>query len=335
MDATPHHAPPIVTLTLNPALDICTATAAVTPSDKLRCEAARTAPGGGGVNVARVVHRLGGEALAVVAAGGPTGQRVMSLLAAEALVATTVPIAGETRQCFNVTDRGSGAEYRFILPGPELAEAEWTRCLEAAFAAAQQASFIVVSGSLPPGPPPETLGVFARRCRQAGLRLVVDSSGASLACALKAGVHLVKPNLLELSEYVGRPLPDQAARLQACRDLIGAGAAEIVALTLGAEGALLVTADQALAAPALPVKAVSTIGAGDSFLGALLWAMNRDLPLAASLQHAAAAGAAALMSPGAGLCRRDEVLALAERVAVVAGTPASAFPQPALVRRPR
>ena len=318
MDATSRPAPRIVTVTLNPALDVSTATPRVTASDKLRCEAPRFAPGGGGVNVARVVQRLGGEALAVVTAGGTTGQRVMSMLAAEDLAVAMVSVRGETRQCFNVTDRGDGAEYRFVLPGPELSEPEWSRCLDAALAAAGPAGLVVVSGSLPPGPPPAIVGLFARRCREAGLRLVVESSGAALAGALKAGVYLAKANLRELTECLGRPLEGQAARLQACRDLIAAGSAEIVALTLGAEGALLVTADQALKATALPIKPVSTVGAGDSFLGGLLWAMTGELPLADGLRRASAAGAAALLSPGADLCHRDDVMRLAGEVDVAA-----------------
>jgi 6-phosphofructokinase 2 len=310
-------APRIVTLTLNPALDISTATAHVEPVHKLRCEAPRFDPGGGGINVARVVSRLGAETLAVFPVGGPAGQRLTGLLAAEGLNMQALPIAGETRESFSVTDRTDGSEYRFVLPGPVLSEAEWTACVEAAFAAALPDGLIVVSGSLAPGVPTRALADLARRCRSAGLRMVVDTSGEALEAALSGGVFLIKPSLRELSDLSGRPLPDQAARLAACRELIDSGAAEIIALSLGAEGALLVTAGEVFFAGALPVQAVSTIGAGDSFLAGLLWALTRKLPLASCLRHAAAAGAAALLSPGTALSHAADVLRLAGEVEVL------------------
>jgi 6-phosphofructokinase 2 len=184
--------------------------------------------------------------------------------------------------------------------------------------AARPGCLVVVSGSLPLGMPPAALADLARRCRSDGLRLVVDTSGEALQAALEAGVYLIKPSLRELSDLSGRVLADGAARLQACRDLIARGAVEIVALSLGAEGALLVTADKALFAKALPVEAVSTIGAGDSFLGGLLWALTNALPLAEALRYGAAAGAAALLSPGTRLSHPADVSRLAAEVRVTA-----------------
>lgn len=304
----------VVTLTLNPALDVATSVAKVEPVHKLRCGAPRFDPGGGGINVARVVHRLGGSALCVYPAGGSTGERLTSLLEAEGAPAAPVAIAGETRESFNVTDRADGSEYRFVLPGPQLSARELERCLEDAVAAAHRGGFLVASGSLPPGAPPGTLGDLAKRARAGGLRLVVDTSGPALAAALTGGVHLVKPNLRELSDHLGAPLPDAASRLQACRDLIASGAAEIVALSLGAEGALLVSAQEAWTVAAVAIRPASTVGAGDSFLAGLVWALSQDMGLADALRHGAAAGAATLLSPGTELCRRDEVLALAARI---------------------
>lgn len=310
-----------VTLTLNPALDVSTSVPRVVPAHKLRCAAPRLDPGGGGINVARVIHRLGGPVLAVFPAGGPAGRRLTALLAAEGAPVCATAIAGETRESFTVRDEGDGAEYRFVLPGPTLSQAEQDRCLAEAIAAAAPGGLLVASGSLPPGMAPERMADLARRATARDLRLAVDCSGEPLAAALAAGVHLVKPNLRELSELVGRPLPDPDARLRACRDLIAGGGADIVALSLGAEGALLVTANQAWTAPGLAIQPVSTVGAGDSFLGGLLWALGQGLRLADGLRHAVAAGSAALLSPGTDLCRREDVMRLAERVRV---TPAGA-----------
>lgn len=307
-----------VTLTLNPALDVSTATPRITPAHKLRCTQPRFDPGGGGINVARVIQRLGGRALAVFPAGGSTGQRLTTLLEATGERTLATAIAGETRESFTVTDESDAAEYRFVLPGPVLSDAEQELCVEAAISAGTGGGFLVVSGSLPLGVEPRLLHDLARRAKVRDLRPVIDSSGPGLAAALEAGVHLIKPNLRELSGLVGRPLPTTDERLKACRDLINDGGAAIVALSLGAEGALLATRDAAWISPGLPIEPVSTVGAGDSFLGALLWVLSREGDLADGLRYAIAAGSAALLSPGTDLCRREDVLRLADQVAVSA-----------------
>ncbi|MDP3370158.1 MAG: 1-phosphofructokinase family hexose kinase [Brevundimonas sp.] len=305
-----------VTLTLNPALDLSTAVARVEPAHKLRCEPPRFDPGGGGINVGRVIRRLGGSALAVYPEGGSTGQRLSVLLEAEGTPTRPSRIAGETRESFTVLDQSDAREYRFVLPGPELSSGELDACLEAAISAASPRGFVVVSGSLPPGVGPDCFTDLARRARVGGLRLVVDTSGPSLAAALEAGVYLAKPNLRELTDLMGSSLPDTASRVQACRDLIARGGSSAIALSLGAEGALLVTGDGAWSSPGLPVEPVSSVGAGDSFLGGFLWALGRDLGLVDGFRHAMASGAAALLSPGTELCRRADVFRLLEQVSV-------------------
>lgn len=309
-------APRIVTLTPNPALDLSTTVDRVEPVRKLRCDAPRFDPGGGGINVARVLSRLGRQVRAVYPAGGPAGARLTALLAAEGIGEGAIPILGETRESFTVTDRGDGAEYRFVLPGPQLLTAEWQSCLDAVFSQAEAGGVLVVSGSLPPGLAPGELAALAARARAAGLRLAADSSGPALETLLKQGVWLVKPSLRELSELLGRPLDSRARQLAACRELIAAGSAGIVALSLGQEGALLVTADQALAARALAVRTVSTVGAGDSFLAGLLWGLTEGLQPPEALRQAMAAGASALLSPGTGLSRVEDMRRLAPAVMV-------------------
>lgn len=308
--------PRILTFTPNPALDLSTSTDRVEPVRKLRCAAPRLDPGGGGINVARVLHRLDQAVQAVYPAGGPTGSRLTGLLAREGLDSLTIQIAGETRQSFTVTDRGDRAEYRFVLPGPVLTQAEWQACLDVVFSGAAAGDVLVVSGSLPPGVEPEAMAALAKRARAAGLRLALDSSGPALAAALGAGVWLVKPSLRELSDLLDRRLETRADQLRACRDLIAAGSAGIVALSLGEAGALLVTAGEALEARGLAVEAVSTVGAGDSFLAGLLRGLTGGAVPAEALRQAIAAGAAALLAPGTSLSRAEDMRRLAPRVEV-------------------
>lgn len=307
---------PILTLTLNPALDLSTRTPVVEPAHKLRCAPPQVDPGGGGINVARVIARFGAGVTALYPAGGATGERLRLLLDAEGVASACIPIAGETRESFSVVEEASGGEYRFVLPGPTLSEAEWNAGLERVAAAAPGCAFVVASGSLPPGVPQDGYAQLARRLAPLGTPLVLDTSGAALAAGLAAGVFLFKPSLRELRELTGAALPDAPSRVAACRELIARGQAKMVALSLGAEGALLVTATQAWAAASVPVRVAGTIGAGDSFLAGLVLRLTAGDPPAEAFRWAMATAAAALLRSGTALCRPEDVHALVPQVRV-------------------
>lgn len=311
----------ILTLTMNPALDVSTSTDKVTDTHKLRCAAAQYHPGGGGINVARVLQRLGSDCLALYPAGGMNGQRLRRLLDQEQVRSQCLAIAGETRESFHVHETASGRDFRFVLPGPALSATEWQACLDVVSAPAPPPPWLVASGSLPPGAPADFYARLTRLARVRGSRVVLDSSGPALAAALAEGVYLIKPSLRELRELTGLPLETDTQRLAAARTIIAAGQAQIVALSLGEDGALLVTADQALRASAVPVNVASTIGAGDSFVGGLVWALSRQTDLAQAFRYAMGSAAAALLTAGTALCQPADVERLAREVVV---TPAGA-----------
>lgn len=308
----------ILTVTMNPALDLFTTVERVQPTHKLRCASPVVHPGGGGINVARVLARQGADVLALHPAGGVTGAQLQSLLQAEGVPTQPIAIAGETRESFSVHETATGLDWRFVLPGPTLAPAEWHACLDAAAGVPVRAGLAVASGSLPPGVPEDFYAQLATRLARGGVRLVVDSSGPALARALEAGVFLAKPSLRELAEFSGAALDTREEQLAACRRIVAAGRAEMIALSLGAAGALLVTAQHAWCAPALPVTVASTIGAGDSFLAGLVLAIARGEALAAALAQGIAASAAALLTSGTALCRPDDVKRLLPQVRVQA-----------------
>ena len=262
----------IITVTPNPAIDISTSVSKVLPLQKLRCGPARRDPGGGGVNVARVFRRLGGAATAVYPAGGATGQLLRRLVDREGLSSVAIEINRETREDFTVTEEASGRQYRFVLPGPPLSESEWKDCLNAV-AELQDVPFVVASGSLSAGIPDDFYARVAEVAKRANSKVVIDSGGRPLAAALEEGLYLIKPNLRELQELVSTTLTDQSAWVAASRSIISRGGAEIVALTLGGGGALLITATEASRAQAPEVPVVSAVGAGDSFLGAMVWSL--------------------------------------------------------------
>jgi 6-phosphofructokinase 2 len=304
----------IVTLTPNPAIDISTSVDEVVPIRKLRCAQARRDPGGGGINVARVVRRLGTAVAAIYPAGGVTGELLRQLVEREGVRSLAIGAVNETREDFTVREQKSGEQYRFVLPGLPLSESEWRACLDALESMEPMPAFIVCSGSLPPGVPDDFYARVARLAKARGSKLALDTSGKPLARALEEGVHVVKPNLRELREFANMPHADEQASLEAARRLIESGGAEIVALTLAEHGARLVTRDGAVRAEVPDVKAVSTVGAGDSFLGGLVWALANGRTDLEAFRWAVAAGTAAVLNPGTELCHAEDVVRLFEQV---------------------
>lgn len=304
----------IRTLTLNPALDICATTDSVIPTEKLRCRDVRRDAGGGGINVARVVKRLGGDVEAIFPAGGPCGEILERLLAQEGIRFHAIPIAGETREDFTFLDKNAGRQYRFIFPGPVLSEAEWKSCLVEAITG--RFDIACASGSLPPEAPTDQYARLALQYHQGGKKFLLDTAGPALLAAIKVPLYLIKPNLSELSSLLQRPLESEMARLSACEKLLADFPLEAVALSLGAEGAMLVTRQGAWQANCPPAEPVSTVGAGDSFMGGLAWALAVGLPPQDMLRCATAAGTAAVMTPGTELCHAADVWHLRQQVAL-------------------
>lgn len=323
MSSTPPM-PPVLCLTMNPAVDLSTDTERVVPTHKLRCGETLHDAGGGGINVARVLQRLGGSAHALCPAGGPSGEWLKSRIADEHLPASFVPIAQETRMSLTVHELSSGAEYRFVMPGPALTEPEWQTCLHELAERDPFPAWVVASGSLPPGVPADFYARVARLCRARGARLVLDAAGPALAAALAEGVYLVKPNLRELSELLGETLDDRAAWQAAAQGLVSSGAAEVVALSLGHQGALLATRDGAWRADPLAVQVASTVGAGDSFVGGLVGALQRGEALLDAFGWAMAAASATLLTTGTALCCPEDVQRLLAQVRITPAPPAQA-----------
>ena len=297
--------PDIVTLCMNPALDITTSTAVVRPTDKLRCAAARYDPGGGGINVAHVAQVLGVSSLAVFPAGGPAGELVGNLLTAEGLAVQKVSIGGSTRESLTVNEISTSAQYRFVLPGPELTVAEQAECLLRVRQAAASAAIVVASGSLPPGVPEDFYQQVADVCVDQDVKFMLDTSGGGLT-SVGSGVYLLKPSLRELRECVGRELSTEGEQLTAARELIDRGAAEYVLVSLGSRGALLATAEGGLRFPPVEVPAGSGVGAGDAMVAGVAVGLTRGWTLTEAVRLGVAAGAAMLLTPGTAPCTRAD-----------------------------
>ena len=307
--------PDIATVTINPAVDVSTSVERIVPVAKLRGTSQRRDPGGGGINVARVIKRLGGRGVrAIYPVGGATGDLLCRLLGAEGVDSQTFQIAGETREDFFVHELATALQYRFILPGPTLGEGDWSECLRLLASLDPFPRFVVASGSLPAGVPDDFYARIAALTKQRGSQIILDTSGPALASAVAEGVDLIKPNLREMRELTGKEPQDASEWVAAARRIVEARQASIVALTMGHLGAALVTRNRTWRAKSLPIVPLSAVGAGDSFLGALVLRLASGTDLGAAFRYAMAAGAAALLHPGTELCRTADVERLAEQV---------------------
>jgi 6-phosphofructokinase 2 len=308
--------PDIATITINPAIDIFVNVSRVEPTRKLRCSAPKRDPGGGGINVARVAHRLGGSVAAIYPTGGAIGKLLQRLVEREGIDSVVTPSHVETRENFTAFETETGEQYRFVLPGSALHRAEWEACLDKLATLPEKPKFVVASGSIPPGVPGDFYAHVARIAKKLGAKMVLDTSGRSLAPALDEGVALIKPNQTELNDFVGKRLDREDEYIAASRELILAGRSEAVALTLGEEGALLVTAKNAWRAEAMKIEVASTVGAGDSFLGGMVAALAAGQSIEDAFRMGVAAGSAAAMSPGTELCHEADVKRLLEEVKI-------------------
>lgn len=287
----------VVTLTMNPALDVTADADQVLPTEKIRCRAERYDAGGGGINVARFIHALGEPVSAVFAAGGSTGSRVIDLVNAAGVPNTPVPIGGSTRESFTVNERTTGRQYRFVLPGPVVNAAEQDQCLDALRRAAASARFVVASGSLPPGVRPDFYQCVADVCRRADARLILDASGGGLT-HVTSGVRVLKPSVRELRECIGRPLDTEAEQIAAARELIARGMTDAVVVSLGSQGALVVESSRSERVPAIAANTVSGVGAGDAMVAGMVVGLLRGWALGRAVGYGTAAAAAKLQTPG-------------------------------------
>lgn len=303
----------IATLTMNPTIDVSYTVACVRHTHKMRTEGEDYAPGGGGINVARVLARLGSEVRCLYLSGGATGPALDGLLEGHGLDCERIAIEGPTRIATAVLQTQDGREYRFTPRGPQLHEAEWQACLTRLEQAPGEV--MVLSGSLPRGVPDDFYARAARGLQSRGVRVVLDTSGPALARAIaQGGLHLVKPSQGELEAYAGRRFASPGEIGAAAMEIVAAGKARLVAVSMGHRGAVLARAQGAVFLPAVEIEAASAVGAGDSFVAGMVHALVGGSSETEAFRHAMAAGAAAVSRPGTGLAHPDDIASLLGQV---------------------
>lgn len=314
-----HQQSDILTITLNPALDMATSVDAVRVEEKLRCDAPVLDPGGGGINVARAIRQIGGQAEAFVALAGFRGQQLSALLDQEQVPHHVFLMEGETRLSFAVSDRAEGAQYRFVMPGPVWTPDSFANLCTRLEHEARPGMLMVLSGSQPPGLPADFPSALGQLAHQNGALVVLDTSGSALFSLLENGA--VAPDVLRLDAkeseaLAGRPLPSISDAAQFAKALVAQGKAGCVVLARGAHGSVLAAEDAVWHAetPLVPVQ--SKIGAGDSFVGAFTLSRARGEVWHEALAWGVAAASAAVMTPATELCQLTDIQRLRPEVVV-------------------
>lgn len=303
----------IITLTVNPALDIYSTTEKFEPNEKLRCDKPLIDPGGGGVNVSRVIKRLGGESTAVYTRGGHTGKLYSDLLQKEGIKEDPVHIQNDLRQNFAITENSTGNLYRFGFPGAEILDSEYEALLRK-IDVCKEGSYLVASGSLPPGAPDDFYARAAARAKKCGLKFVLDTSGESYKGVLEEGAFLLKPNKSELKHITGEIAETLEQQKKVLLKLLDKFPVENIILSLGGEGALLASKGQVKHYPAPNVHHVSSIGAGDSMVAGVVYSLFTGQPIEEAILYGLACGSATIKSPGTELLQKEDVQPLYEQL---------------------
>ena len=304
----------IVTVTMNPSLDVNTGVEHVEADKKLRCTQPEFEPGGGGLNVSRAIKKLGGESVAIWSRGGANGKQLADLLDEEGIAQAAVDIDGMTRENIAVNEQNSDRQYRFVMPGPALSEKDRAAVLDTLRNLDETPEYIVASGSLPPDVPDDFYAQIAQLGDEIGARVIVDTSGPPLRKAIEQGLFLIKPNMRELDDLTDRDIDDEDDVRQVADDFCRKGKCHTMVVSLGSGGALVFSEGESSHVRAPTVSIKSKVGAGDSMVGGMVLALTRGDSVLDAVRYGVAAGAAAVQTPGTELCRKDDTEKLFEQM---------------------
>lgn len=299
----------ILTITLNPAVDLSTETPTVEPDRKLRCERAIVDPGGGGINVSRAIRILGGQTRALVALGGPTGEKLRYLLLDEGIAYLPFQAPGETRQSLAVTEQETGQQFRFVMPGPDWDEVHQTRLLSMLPGVAPDEGVVVVSGSQPPGVPNDFTIRVCSSLGKSNSQVIADIYGAPLAALVQSppeNLFALRMDQDEAETLNGNPLATREDTARFAKALVAQKVARLVIVARGADGSVLASEETVMHATAVEVPIKSKVGAGDSFVGAFALSVARGEDYGVALQRATAAASSAVTTSATQLCTRED-----------------------------
>jgi len=304
----------IVTFTINPAIDKSSTVDNVVAENKLYCDEPRYEPGGGGINVSRAINKLDGKSLLLYTSGGLTGQRLDNLLKEENLNTQTIKIENSIRENLIIMEKSTNLQYRFGMPGPKIFNNETKKILDTISNLDPYPEYLVISGSIPKGVDTNIYAQMAKIAKKNGAKVIVDASNQPLKEAMNEGVFLIKPNLGEFQDLIGKELQDEDEIKDAALKLINNNCCNSIVISLGAGGAVLITQDKTryFRPPTVPIK--SKVGAGDSMVAGIVLSLAKGNNLEKSVIYGLAAGSAAVMTPGTELCTKEDTQKLYKKM---------------------
>lgn len=302
----------ITTLTINPSLDKSTHFTGLVSEQKIRCEKPQYDAGGGGINVSKAISKLGGKSTCIFTSGGSTGEMLEELVANEKIESIVIKTKNWTRENFIAFENTSKAQYRFGFSGNEFYEDEKDKILQTI--RHLKTDYLVISGSLNEGLPANFYQKIAEIAKESDIKVIVDTSGEALQKVLQTRVYLIKPNIGELAKLIGVERLELSEVEKAAKKLIENKSAEIVVVSLGAEGAILVSKDETHLVKAPKVEKKSTVGAGDSMVGGMVWALSQNKTLKEVIEIGVCCGTAATMNEGTQLFKVEDVMRLLQEM---------------------
>ncbi|MDX1640424.1 MAG: 1-phosphofructokinase family hexose kinase [Balneolaceae bacterium] len=301
----------VLTITMNPALDVNSEADEVLTDQKVRCEKPKYDPGGGGINVARVLTRLGIEVDAEYLVGGVPGEFLKQLLQDEDMNDHPIEISGITRENTSIIDKKTGEQYRFVFPGPEIEEKEWKGVLEKVKKEISSYDIVVASGSLPPGVPVDFYSRIAKIVLEEDKTYILDTSGDFLVEGIRNGATFIKPNQEEFEVLIEKKEADGKDDL--IQKLFSLGVENVIH-TMGKEGTYLYNQSETKSFTPPEVEVNSSIGAGDSFVGGLVAGLAEEKEVGDAICYGISAAASTLKSPGTDLCDYKEVQSISKEL---------------------
>lgn len=302
----------ITTVTINPSLDKSTKFTGLVAEQKIRCGVPRYDAGGGGINVSKAIAKLGGSSTCVFTSGGSTGEMLEQLLKEQKMESIVIKTKNWTRENFIAFENISKSQYRFGFPGNEFSTSEKQQILQSI--ESDKSAYLVLSGSLNEGLETDFYQKIAAIANQSNTKVIVDTSGEALRKVLETGVYMIKPNIGELAKLIGADHLNIEGVEKGAKKLIEKGSAEIVVVSLGADGAILISKEETHLVKAPKVEKKSTVGAGDSMVGGMVWALTQNKTLKEVIQIGVCCGTAATMNDGTQLFKKEDVMRLLEEM---------------------
>ncbi|GGN77673.1 phosphofructokinase [Nocardia rhizosphaerihabitans] len=301
--------PRILTVTLNPTVDLTFDVRRLISGGKNRAQLSSVQGGGGGINVARCLARLGVPTVALHTSGREVGRRLSRLLDEEGLLHRGIDIGAETREAVVIGEEWSGHSYHVVPPGPRLSEAEEARCMEAIVSAARDFPYLVLTGGATPGLRDDFSADILRSANADGITTVLDIAGAQLRKALQEKAFLIRLDRKEAGALIGRAIESFSDARAANQCVLETGATDNVVTTVGALGAVYSDRefDHEISAPPLSNPARSDACAGDSLVAALTSRLAAGDSCLRACEYGVAAAAATVMLPGTRVFEQDIV----------------------------